>query len=306
MHSILFDIHFVSMNYMLLKNYLSSLKFLFKIKYNNMCLIAIIERFLPENYFNSGLIDAQVDQLVLKEIVHEKLPRLSTHIKRLGIDISAVTLNWFLAVFYDSVPFETLIRIWDVFLLEGSETLFRFAVAILKRNQNMLLEQHDTISFWKCLKATTRLTYDVDGLIKTAFEELRPFPKPQLIATRRAYHYEILNKKMFIKKGYWQNVMKGSSDEFIDNHHHIQYKRSNKENQAVIQAITFYDNEHLWICYGDKSYSQISEVVVTTNCMQSIGYELESRVSCMCAFNPEIILLGMMSKQLCAYSIKQK
>ncbi|VDQ10369.1 unnamed protein product [Trichobilharzia regenti] len=65
-----------------------------------------MERFLPENYFNSGLIDAQVDQLVLKEIVNEKLPRLSNHLKRMGIDISAVTLNWFLAVFYDSVPFE--------------------------------------------------------------------------------------------------------------------------------------------------------------------------------------------------------
>ncbi|VDP40153.1 unnamed protein product [Schistosoma curassoni] len=169
----------------------------------------------------------------------------------------------------------TLIRIWDVFLLEGSETLFRFAVAILKRNQDMLLEQSDTISFWKCLKAATRLTNDVDGLIKTAFEELRPFPKPQLIATRRAYHYEILSKKMSIKKGYWQNVMKESPDEFIENQNHIQYKRSTKENQAVIQAITFYDNEHLWICHGDKSYSQISEVVVTSNCMQSIGYEFD-------------------------------
>ncbi|CAH8497255.1 unnamed protein product [Schistosoma rodhaini] len=299
-----YSIHNSKIGYCQGMNFIAAVALLFLRKEDAFwCLIAILERFLPENYFNSGLIDAQVDQLVLKEIVHEKLPRLSSHLKRLGIDISAVTLNWFLAVFYDSVPFETLIRIWDVFLLEGSETLFRFAVAILKRNQDMLLEQSDTISFWKCLKAATRLTNDVDGLIKTAFEELRPFPKPQLIATRRAYHYEILSKKMSIKKGYWQNVMKESPDEFIENQNHVQHKRSTKENQAVIQAITFYDNEHLWICYGDKSYSQISEVVVTSNCMQSIGYELESRVSCICAFSNEIILLGMMSKQLCAYSV---
>ncbi|CAH8430490.1 unnamed protein product [Schistosoma haematobium] len=301
-----YSIHNSKIGYCQGMNFIAAVALLFLRKEDAFwCLIAILERFLPENYFNSGLIDAQVDQLVLKEIVNEKLPRLSSHLKRLGIDISAVTLNWFLAVFYDSVPFETLIRIWDVFLLEGSETLFRFAVAILKRNQDMLLEQSDTISFWKCLKAATRLTNDVDGLIKTAFEELRPFPKPQLIATRRAYHYEILSKKMSIKKGYWQNVMKESPDEFIENQNHIQYKRSTKENQAVIQAITFYDNEHLWICHGDKSYSQISEVVVTSNCMQSIGYELESRVSCICAFSNEIILLGMMSKQLCAYSVIQ-
>ncbi|CAH8430342.1 unnamed protein product [Schistosoma bovis] len=301
-----YSIHNSKIGYCQGMNFIAAVALLFLRKEDAFwCLIAILERFLPENYFNSGLIDAQVDQLVLKEIVNEKLPRLSSHLKRLGIDISAVTLNWFLAVFYDSVPFETLIRIWDVFLLEGSETLFRFAVAILKRNQDMLLEQSDTISFWKCLKAATRLTNDVDGLIKTAFEELRPFPKPQLIATRRAYHYEILSKKMSIKKGYWQNVMKESPDEFIENQNHIHYKRPTKENQAVVQAITFYDNEHLWICHGDKSYSQISEVVVTSNCMQSIGYELESRVSCICAFSNEIILLGMMSKQLCAYSVIQ-
>nr|CAH8822277.1 unnamed protein product [Trichobilharzia regenti] len=303
-----YSIHNSKIGYCQGMNFLAAVALLFLKKEDAFwCLIAILERFLPENYFNSGLIDAQVDQLVLKEIVNEKLPRLSNHLKRMGIDISAVTLNWFLAVFYDSVPFETLIRIWDVFLLEGSESLFRFAVAVLKRNQDMLLEQTDTISFWKCLKAATRLTYDVDGLIKTAFEELRPFPKPQLIAARRAYHYDILSKKMFEKKGYWQNVMKDSADEYAtDNGHRIiQRRRSNKESRAVIQAITFYDDEHLWICHGDKSYSQISEVVVPTNCMQSIGYELDSRVSCIWAFSNEIILLGMMSKQLCAYSVSQ-
>ncbi|KAH8855924.1 TBC1 domain family member 2B [Schistosoma japonicum] len=299
-----YSIHNAKVGYCQGMNFIAAIALLFLKKEDAFwCLIAILEHFLPEKYFHSGLIDAQVDQLVLKEIVNEKLPLLSNHLKRLGIDISAVTLNWFLAIFYDSVPFETLLRIWDVFLLEGSETLFRFAVAILKRNEDMLLEQTDTISFWKCLKAATRLTYDVDGLVKTAFEELRPFPKPQLIATRRAYHYEILSKKMSIKKGYWQNVMQESADEYGENHN--QQNRVCKENQAVIQAITFYDNEHLWICHGDKSYSQISEVVVTTNCMQSIGYELESRVSCICAFNNEIILLGMMSKQLCAYSVRQ-
>ncbi|CAH8429070.1 unnamed protein product [Heterobilharzia americana] len=303
-----YSIHNSKIGYCQGMNFLAAVALLFLKKEDAFwCLIAILERFLPENYFSSGLIDAQVDQLVLKEIVNEKLPRLSNHLKRMGIDISAVTLNWFLAIFYDSVPFETLIRIWDVFLLEGSETLFRFAVAVLKRNQDMLLEQTDTISFWKCLKAATRLTYDVDGLVKTAFEELRPFPKPQLIATRRAYHYDILSKKMFEKKGYWQNVMKESVDEYADNgvHHSVQRRRNNKDNRAVIQAITFYDDEHLWICHGEKSYSQISEVVIPTNCMQSIGYELDSRVSCICAFNSEIVLLGMMSKQLCAYSVSQ-
>ncbi|VDO90306.1 unnamed protein product, partial [Schistosoma mattheei] len=102
-----YSIHNSKIGYCQGMNFIAAVALLFLRKEDAFwCLIAILERFLPENYFNSGLIDAQVDQLVLKEIVNEKLPRLSSHLKRLGIDISAVTLNWFLAVFYDSVPFE--------------------------------------------------------------------------------------------------------------------------------------------------------------------------------------------------------
>ncbi|OON14642.1 hypothetical protein X801_09560 [Opisthorchis viverrini] len=70
------------------------------------CLTAILERYLPKKYFNCGLISAQVDQLVLKDLLASKLPQLAEHIQRMEIDISAITLNWFLAIFYDSVPFE--------------------------------------------------------------------------------------------------------------------------------------------------------------------------------------------------------
>ncbi|VDO90358.1 unnamed protein product [Schistosoma mattheei] len=160
-----------------------------------------------------------------------------------------------------------MIRIWDVFLLEGSETLFRFAVAILKRNQDMLLEQSDTISFWKCLKAATRLTNDVDGLIKTAFEELRPFPKPQLIATRRAYHYEILSKKMSIKKGYWQNVMKESPDEFIENQNGsselLKSPTQGKSSRSVFLDIQCFPiRDQSLICNSSHTYLMLSTWIV--------------------------------------------
>lgn len=66
----------------------------------------IVERYMPEHYFSGGLINAQVDQLVLQDLIHSKLPDLAEHVKRMEIDISAITLRWFLALFYDSVPFE--------------------------------------------------------------------------------------------------------------------------------------------------------------------------------------------------------
>ena len=89
------------------------------------CLVAVTEKYFKSNYFDSGLIGAQVDQKCLKDIIKSKLPDLYDHLEALDIEISSITLNWFLAIFIDAVPFDTLLRIWDCFLLEGSKVLFR-------------------------------------------------------------------------------------------------------------------------------------------------------------------------------------
>ena len=57
-------------------------------------------------YFDQYLSGAQADQEVLKDLMREKLPRLANHLENLEIEISTVTLNWFLAIFFDAVPFE--------------------------------------------------------------------------------------------------------------------------------------------------------------------------------------------------------
>ena len=43
------------------------------------------------------------------------------------------------------------VRIWDIFLVEGRKTIFRFALAILKVNQNDLLSTDDMGEFYSVL-----------------------------------------------------------------------------------------------------------------------------------------------------------
>lgn len=69
-------------------------------------LIAITEKYFGPNYFDQNLSGAQADQEVLKDIMMEKLPDLYHHLDDLDIEISTVTLNWFLALFFDAVPLE--------------------------------------------------------------------------------------------------------------------------------------------------------------------------------------------------------
>lgn len=70
------------------------------------CLVGITERYFTVHYFDHSLVGAQADQEVLKTLLRDKLPRLHRHLALLDIELCTVTLNWFLAIFFDSVPFE--------------------------------------------------------------------------------------------------------------------------------------------------------------------------------------------------------
>ncbi|EJW72295.1 TBC domain-containing protein, partial [Wuchereria bancrofti] len=69
-------------------------------------LVAVTEKYFDKSYFDYALTGAQADQEVLKELVAKRLPRLAEHLEQYGIDLATVTLNWFLALFYDAVPFQ--------------------------------------------------------------------------------------------------------------------------------------------------------------------------------------------------------
>lgn len=48
--------------------------------------------------------------------------------------------QWFLTFFAAYFPVEITSRIWDIYLVEGRKTIFRFALAILKINEAALLK----------------------------------------------------------------------------------------------------------------------------------------------------------------------
>ena len=63
----------------------------------------------------------QVDQRVLQDLLAEKLPRLMAHLGQHHVDLSFITLNWFLVVFADSLISSILLQVWDAFLYEGTK-----------------------------------------------------------------------------------------------------------------------------------------------------------------------------------------
>lgn len=79
-------------------------------------LTSMIEIILPQHYYDHGLLASRADQVVLRQYISQVLPRLSAHLEDLGIELEALTFQWFLSVFTDCLSAEALYRVWDVVL----------------------------------------------------------------------------------------------------------------------------------------------------------------------------------------------
>ncbi|EEH18337.1 hypothetical protein PABG_00900 [Paracoccidioides brasiliensis Pb03] len=77
-------------------------------------LASLIENILPPHYYDHGLLASRADQQILRQYVSEILPKLSAHLDELGIELEALTFQWFLSVFTDCLSAEALYRVWDV------------------------------------------------------------------------------------------------------------------------------------------------------------------------------------------------
>jgi hypothetical protein len=75
----------------------------------------------------------------LECLVQELLPEIHTHFQTQSFHTSMYASSWFLTLFATTFPLNMACRIFDVFLLEGIEAIFRVAVAILQHSRDQLL-----------------------------------------------------------------------------------------------------------------------------------------------------------------------
>jgi len=151
-------------------------------------LASIVENILPQGYYDHSLLTSRADQQVLRQYVREVLPRLSQHLDDLGIELEALTFQWFLSVFTDCLSAEALFRVWDVVLCtnDGSTFLFQVALALLKLNESQLLQCEAPAAVYTYINhQMTNHAISIDGLIH-ASEGLRRVVKREEVEARRA------------------------------------------------------------------------------------------------------------------------
>ncbi|XP_058538103.1 small G protein signaling modulator 3 isoform X3 [Neofelis nebulosa] len=131
-----------------------------------MC--AIIEDLLPASYFSTTLLGVQTDQRVLRHLIVQYLPRLDKLLQEHDIELSLITLHWFLTAFASVVHIKLLLRLWDLFFYEGSLVLFQTTLGMLRLKEEELIQSENSASIFNTLSDIPSQIEDAELLLGEA------------------------------------------------------------------------------------------------------------------------------------------
>ncbi|KAF8101843.1 hypothetical protein N665_0201s0156 [Sinapis alba] len=155
-------------------------------------LVGVIDDYF-DGYYTEEMIESQVDQLVFEELMRERFPKLVNHLDYLGVQVAWISGPWFLSIFVNILPWECVLRMWDVLLFEGNRVvLFRTAFALMELYGPAIIATQDAGDAITSLQALASSTFDSSQLVLTAcmgylstnearLEELRVIHRPAVL-----------------------------------------------------------------------------------------------------------------------------
>lgn len=155
-------------------------------------LVGIIDDYF-DGYYSEEMIESQVDQLVFEDLMRERFPKLVNHLDYLGVQVAWISGPWFLSIFVNMIPWESVLRVWDVILFEGNRVmLFRTALALMELYGPALVTTKDAGDAITLLQSLAGSTFDSSQLVLTAcmgflaitevrLQELREKHRPSVV-----------------------------------------------------------------------------------------------------------------------------
>ena len=118
----------------------------------------------------------RIEQKLFEDVFRATLPKLAAHLDSCGLPLSIVTTNWFMCLYTNTLPAETLLRVWDLLIFEDPSVLVRVGVALLKLAEPELLAINDFIELSNKLQQLGRGMWSADKLLTVAYKQLGHTP----------------------------------------------------------------------------------------------------------------------------------
>ncbi|XP_037548445.1 TBC1 domain family member 10A [Nematolebias whitei] len=94
-------------------------------------LVQICEKYLP-GYYSTGLEAIQLDGEILYALLRRVCPVAHRHLQKHKLEPVMYMTEWFMCAFSRTLPWASVLRVWDMFLCEGVKILFRVGLVLLK------------------------------------------------------------------------------------------------------------------------------------------------------------------------------
>ena len=80
--------------------------------------MSICDKYIP-GYYSPGMEAIQLDGDILLGLLKRVSPGAHRHLAKQGVEPILFMTEWFLCAFARSLPWPTVLRVWDMFMCEG-------------------------------------------------------------------------------------------------------------------------------------------------------------------------------------------
>uniref|UniRef100_A0A8D2ZMX3 Ecotropic viral integration site 5 n=1 Tax=Scophthalmus maximus TaxID=52904 RepID=A0A8D2ZMX3_SCOMX len=102
--------------------------------------VKLMQDYRLRELFKPSMAELGLCMYQFEFMIQEQLPELHMHFQAQSFHTSMYASSWFLTIFLTSFPLSVATRIFDIFMCEGLEIVFRVGLAILQMNQAELIQ----------------------------------------------------------------------------------------------------------------------------------------------------------------------
>ncbi|KAG0239748.1 GTPase-activating protein [Mortierella sp. GBA43] len=102
-------------------------------------LVRMMNNYEMRGHYTPDMSELQLRLFQFEQLMEETIPLVYKHLRHQGVRSTMYASQWFMTLFAYKFPLDLVFRVFDTILLEGIDTILRFAIALLKASHDRIL-----------------------------------------------------------------------------------------------------------------------------------------------------------------------